>query len=227
MNFSKIFFLTLIIFPLVSCVQDDFVDDFVEPELRLITNLQSLKIDESFQLDYIYLNNIGQAEEVDVLWTSSDESIVSVTETGLITALEPGMVIINIEALVDEVILTDEVLLEVTETETVVEEVISLEGTIVTTSSYILTGDFTLTETVSGVELLIADNYRASSALPGLFIYLSNNRNSIANALEISEVRVFNGAHQYDIPGVGINDFSHIVYFCKPFNVKVGEAELQ
>ncbi|MEM9549152.1 MAG: hypothetical protein AAGA77_24405, partial [Bacteroidota bacterium] len=62
--------------------------------------------------------------------------------------------------------------------------------------------------------------------LPGLYVYLTNNRNTTANALEIGAVEVFNGAHTYTVEDVGINDYKFLLYFCKPFNVKVGDGEI-
>jgi len=104
----------------------------------------------------------------------------------------------------------------------------SISGTINTTSSYKLTGSFTFSESAqsSDLELKLDDDYCASTALPGLYVYLSNNRNNISSGLEIGAVEVFSGAHTYNIPNTGINDYSFIVYFCKPFNVKVGDGEL-
>ena len=57
------------------------------------------------------------------------------------------------------------------------------------------------------LELQFASNYTASSALPGLFIYLSNNANTNGDALEIGPVTDFSGAHSYTIPNTGILDY--------------------
>jgi hypothetical protein len=99
-------------------------------------------------------------------------------------------------------------------------------GTIQTTSSYALEGDFKLKKNGDNLILEFYEDYEASTALPGLYVYLSNNRNSIANAFEISAVETFSGAHSYSIENVGINDYKFLVYFCKPFNVKVGDGEI-
>nr|HQU58856.1 hypothetical protein [Saprospiraceae bacterium] len=75
--------------------------------------------------------------------------------------------------------------------------------------------------------LEIADNYRASTSLPGLYLYLTNNPATVNNALEVGKVAVFDGAHSYHISGVGINDYDYLLYWCKPFSVKVGDGEMQ
>ena len=77
-----------------------------------------------------------------------------------------------------------------------------------------------------GVVIDIDDTYVADAGLPGLYIYLSNNPNSIANALEIGEVTVFEGEHNYEVPNVELNEYNFLVYFCKPFNVKVGDGAI-
>ena len=46
------------------------------------------------------------------------------------------------------------------------------------------------------------------------------------NAFEIGRVATFSGVHSYTIPNKGINDYNYIVYFCKPFNVKVGHGQI-
>ena len=103
----------------------------------------------------------------------------------------------------------------------------TIDGTIRTTTFYPLEGSFQYSETEDGgVHIDIAADYIADNRLPGLYIYLSNNPNSIFNALEIEEVTTFSGAHEYTVPEVGFEDYNFIVYFCKPFNVKVGDAAL-
>ena len=78
----------------------------------------------------------------------------------------------------------------------------------------------------NNLELKIENNYKASTSLPGLYLYLTNNPNTIANAKKIQKVAVFNGAHSYIIENTSINEFSHLLYWCKPFSVKVGDGEI-
>lgn len=79
---------------------------------------------------------------------------------------------------------------------------------------------------LKNLDVSIKNNYRASTSLPGLYVYLSNNPNSINGAKEIGRVRIFNGAHNYQISNTGINDYKYILYWCKPFSVKVGHGEI-
>jgi hypothetical protein len=100
-------------------------------------------------------------------------------------------------------------------------------GVIETTSFYTLTGTFEITETDTGIRIDIGEDYEASESLPGLYIYLGNNPNSIGNAVEIQGVQVFAGAHSYEVEGVGINDYDFLLYWCKPFGVKVGDGKIE
>ena len=76
------------------------------------------------------------------------------------------------------------------------------------------------------LKLSFADNYNASTALPGLYIYLTNNPSTNVGAYEIGAVTDFDGAHSYDLPNsISLMDYEYVLYFCKPFNVKVGDGQ--
>lgn len=226
-----LFFPVLIALVLSSCIKDDFIEDFVEPEIRITNSIDTLGVDSIFTYEVSYFNNIGVLETVEVDWSTSDASIVDINDNGEATGVAEG------DAVIKASYVNPESGSEVIDTRNVtvgmailppdtMNELRSKDGVIVTTSSYALEGDFTFNEEEEGVLIDIANNYVASTALPGLYIYLSNNRNSIANALEVGRVEVFSGAHSYSVPDVGYEDYNFVVYFCKPFNVKVGEAEL-
>jgi hypothetical protein len=104
----------------------------------------------------------------------------------------------------------------------------SYQGTIRTTSSYELTGSYEYGLNDAGQLVLdIGDDYVASTAIPRLFVYLSNNPNSPSGAYEIAEVTVFSGAHSYVLPSsIDISDYKYILYWCKPFIVKVGDSTI-
>lgn len=220
--FSFTLFLAL---TLTACIQDDIVFDTVEPELRITAAVDTIAVDSSYQFDAVYLNNVGVAEAIDVLWESNAPDIIDIDADGLATALQLGSATITASFDDGTVLVQDAVEVHTG------EETISLStersGVIRTTSSYLLEGDFTIREQGNGIQLDIADNYRASTALPGLYIYLTNNPNTIANALEIGGVETFSGAHSYTIPNVSLETYNYVLYFCKPFNVKVGDGQIQ
>lgn len=207
-----------------SCIKDDFVEDTIDPILRITTILESIEINSEFQFEALYLNNVGQEEDVQYVWSSSDANIISMSKEGLATAVNAGTATVKVEYSDGNIRVEDEI--ELTVGEETVEGSNSISGKIKTTSSYVLEGEFVFSETSSGINIAFSEDYKASSALPGLFVYLSNNKNSIADALEISDVKTFSGAHEYNVTDVAFNEYKYLLYFCKPFNVKVGDGEL-
>ncbi len=207
-----------------GCIGDDILFDTLDPELRITNAPDVLALNDTYTFEAMYLNNVGVEEMVDLEWSSLNPDIISIDSDGMAEALSEGTTSIRVQYDDGTNIFQDDAIVEVGDM-TVVTPV-QRTGTINTTSSYVLTGDFTLSEEGNGVKLDIAANYQASTALPGLYVYLSNNPNSIASAYEIGAVQTFSGAHSYTIPNTGINDYNYVVYFCKPFNVKVGHGDI-
>ena len=214
----------LLIALMYGCIGNDYLFDEVEPELRISNSLDTIAINSSFEFKATFLNNVGQEEAVPLNWESSDNEIISIDENGLATAKNTGQSIISVTYESPEQLYSDAVTVVVGEMNIVDND---RSGSINTTSSYVLTGDFTIEENFNGILVTFANNYQASSSLPGLYLYLSNNPNSIADAYEVGKVDVFTGAHQYDIQGIGINEYNYLLYYCKPFNVKVGHGEIE
>ena len=101
------------------------------------------------------------------------------------------------------------------------------EGEIISTSGYTLQGNFRYEHDGTQITLYLDENYRASSSLPGLYVYVGNNPRTINGAVEISAVTVFNGAHEYVLPPhIELTDYKYIIYWCKPFSVPVGEGTI-
>jgi len=94
-----------------------------------------------------------------------------------------------------------------------------------TVSSYQLEGSATL-RLDNGLKLVLSDDFVTTNALPGLYLYLTNNTSTISNALEIGAVKKFSGGQVYDVPtNTGLQDYSHVLFYCKPFVVPVGKGE--
>lgn len=214
---------------LAGCIGDDFIDDQVVERLSFDNPITQIQINESYQFEVTFFNNVGQPESADIVWSSSNPAVAEISATGLLTAISEGETRISVRVtLEDGTLITEEQDIMVTLEATMNEEPVTKSGTIITTSSYLLTGDFTISEidNSENLDLQIADNYQASTALPGLYLYLSNNPNSISGALELGGVEVFNGAHSYEISNTGINEYKYLLYWCKPFSVKVGHGEI-
>ena len=208
-----------------GCIKDDLVDDAQDPMLRITTLVDTLRLNSSQQFESMYLNGIGREETVPVVWTSSDTSAIVIDINGLAWAKDSGWAYIAVQYPGDTIPLKDSILVTVGETTVVTPT--QRAGVVSSSSSYELSGNFVLNTSGNDLILTFADNYEASSALPGLFIYLSNNANTNVGALEIGPVTEFSGAHSYTIPNTGILDYQNVLYFCKPFNVKVGHGAIE
>ena len=214
---------------LTGCVGDDFIEDRVEERISIDNPISEIQVNDTYQLNVTFFNNVGQAESANLNWSSSNATVAEITNTGLLTALSEGESIISVS-----VTLEDGTTVREEKTITVTTEPVdnsgpaTKSGVIVTTSSYTLTGNFTLSEITDtqNLDLQIDASYQASTALPGLYLYLSNNPNSVSGALELGAVQVFNGAHSYEIANTGINEYKYLLYWCKPFSVKVGHGEI-
>ncbi len=204
-----------------SCIGDDIVEDRVDPELRIMNPIDSLQLGSQYTFIATYFNEVGIEESQEIAWTTDDNSIVSVSDNGVAQAISLGTT--QLTAFTTDGSTSNTFSLGVGENP-IVTEVASKNGTIEPSSFYELDGDFTITQEGDDLKIVFENNYVASSALPGLYVYLTNNPNTIGGATEISEVTVFSGAHEYLVPNQDINGFSHLLYFCKPFNVKVGDG---
>lgn len=220
---------TLLLLLFTSCIGDDIVFDTIPERLTINNPIDSLQLDSSYQFEASFFNNIGDPEQRSIAWTSTDQSIISINSDGLATALTLGEVMINATVTsTNNTLIEDEIRVVVSENETVAPPPpAERNGVIQTTSSYVLEGTFTLNEENGALKLSFESDYRASSSLPGLYVYLTNNPNTINNAFEIGKVPTFSGEHSYTISGPELDEYNYVLYFCKPFGVKVGDGEIQ
>ena len=224
MKLSPLYLLILIV-SFSSCIGDDFIDDFVEPVIRITNAIDTLAVGETYQLEAQFFNNVGQQIESEILWASSDEEVAIVSDEGLLWGRQKG------DALITASVDYEGEVLSISRSIAIDEETVATptfrNGTLRTTSSYNLRGGFELTTIEGGVRLSFDEDYFTDDVLPGLYIYLTNNPNTVRDAHVIQEVEIFKGEHSYDVLDVGLNDFSHVLYFCKPFNVKVGDGAFE
>lgn len=212
---------------LIGCIGEDIVFDEVDPVVRFTNPITSLEVSTSFQFEYTFLDNVGkEATPSSVFWTSSDASILTIDDQGLAQAVSNGTVTVGVEATLADLRATTDLTFDITGDPTMMLET-SREGTVNTTSTYPLMGDFVLSQEDSGLKLSFSSGYVADTALPGLYVYLSNNPNTISGALEIGAVTQFSGAHEYAISNAGLFDYDYVLYFCKPFNEKVGHGDIE
>lgn len=204
------------------CIGDDILFDRIEAQLRLLNPIDTLAMGDSYQFELAYFNMTGVEENrQEVTWYSSATEIISIDRQGIALARMEGRSILSVAGISRGGTTVGTEWALVVGTSTILSGT-TRKGKLTSTNSYLLTGDFQLSDSSDRVALAFSDNYSASTALPGLYVYLSNNPNSIDSAFEIGKVEVFEGMHQYVIKEVKINDYAHLIYYCKPFQVKVG-----
>lgn len=198
----------------------------LSPTLEILNRITEISAETSYQFEISYKDEMGNAvNPSELTWISSDESVIKIASDGTISALNAGTATITVSLVHSNTILLDQNVVRVNALESV--ESTSFQGKLATKSGYTLEGSFTFSKTEDGLLLALGDDYKASSTLPGLYVYLSNNNNTTAQAYEIAAVKIFSGAHSYLLPSsIGLKYYQYILYWCKPFNVKVGEAKI-
>ena len=281
---------------LLSCVGEDLVNDYVDPDLRISNAILSIPEGVQYQFTARFFDESGtKVENPTLVWLVDPPTALSIAQDGTIQAIAAGeaTVIVQTTGLRGDIIearttfsvtavtstdtststsetstmtadsetstlTTDtETSTMTTETETstmttdtetstmTIETETSTttidnntgsgivlapqfyEGEIISTSIYILEGNFRYEHNGTQITLSLDENYRASTSLPGLYLYLGNNPNTVNGAIEIAKVTVFNGAHEYILPpSIELADYKYLIYWCKPFSVPVGEGTI-
>lgn len=231
-RFSLTYFLPL--FLLQSCIGEDLINDFVDERVTIVNPIDSLELSKTYTFQARFFDNAGLEKALPVQWSSSDPLIASVTNQGLVTSLKTGRVKIIAKAqLTTEKSVADTVRIQVVNKPVsgggATGNTVLRSGTIRSTSNYALKGDFSISRSATGnLVISISEFYVADTNLPGLYVYLTNNPNTAKDAYEIGKVTVFKGAHSYILPtNVDLNTYSHILYWCKPFSVKVGDGAIK
>lgn len=224
-----VFFIALLTFN--SCIQEDIVDDAVPEEIRIISSVNSLKIGDIVKFEASYFNNVGIQENKTIVWESSNPNVLSIDlETTNITAEAEGTATITAQTEGISGLLTDsQIVTVVKEGEIVVPVETVKKGAFSATSSYDSSGDFEIIKTTNGIQINLASNYIGDESLPGFALFLTNNPNTLTNALEIDAYDDGNGTHykgafSYNVDGVGLNDYQYLVQWCRPFSILVGQA---
>ena len=266
-----------------QCIGEDFIDDYVEPNLRITNPIVSIREGLSYQFQARFFDESGaQVENPNFSWSATPPSALNISNDGTITALAVGEVSVHVsvqglrgeniatalefsvtplltvemetttpttdttssttvtettgsstETTTDTMSSTTDTSTTTTGTSTaetddgIVESEHFFEGQIRSTSSYLLEGNFRYEFDGQHIVLSLGENYRADTALPGLYVYLTNNPTTPSGGYEIGKVTIFEGAHQYNLPAsIALMDYKYILYWCKPFSVKVGDALL-
>ena len=151
-------------------------------------------------------------------WRSSDPSIATIDNTGLLSAMMPGTV--NIIASTDNIDSFPAFLEILGESRT---GMFMESGT-----SYTVRGTVLLETLENGSLMLQFGSDFSSSNGPGLHVFLSTANRINAGSLDLGDLKMPSGAQSYQIPGtVELETYNWVVIHCVPFNVTFGFAELK
>jgi hypothetical protein len=204
-----------------GCIGTDIVPDFVEPTIVIENSIVNLQVGDTFQLTAVYFDSTGSPTNEELLWSTSDDQVLEVSGDGLIEGISIGVAIITAQR--NEMMASVEIEVSMEETEVMNARTADIR----TTSSYPLSGIATLTIDGSNSRLDLSEDFSTTDRLPGLYLYLTNNPGTINGALELGPVEQFEGAQTYEVPDdVELFTYNYVLFYCKPFTVKVGDGEL-
>ena len=155
-----------------------------------------------------------------LVWSSSNEAVVTIGSDGIATAVGSGKATI------------------VAESDGIVSNAIELEvsgdrsGTFSGANGYNASGTATLKEVNGQIILELSANFSTDFAL-GTFIYLANNNTSGSTVrsagIELGEITQ-NGARTFNVtasfPDVTLSQYQYVIVLCKPASIVFGFAEL-
>ncbi len=184
---------------------------------------KSVKLGETLQLVAQGFNteDVKVQSNNGIVWNSSDVSIASVSDSGLVTALSDGL--ITITATIDGI---------VSEPYPLIVGFVARLGVFMDANGYNTSGMATLFIDSSGDLILeLSSDFQTSFAL-GTFLYMANSTTGSvvgAQGLEVSEISGNGGAtfnlSQID-SNITIDDYQYVILLCKPFSITFGSAEL-
>ena len=246
----------LFLFLFYGCVGEDFINDYVDPSLRITNPILEIREGGSYQFMVQFYDESGtKVTQSNLSWSVNPPNALTVRQDGTITAVTAGQTTLSVRttglqgnpvqttttfnitvAPVDvstpttattSATTTSTTTNTGTDTNGVVVATPFYEGQIRSTSSYLLEGNYRYEHNGEYILVTLDSGYQADTALPGLYVYLGNNPSTTAGAYEIGPVTIFQGAHEYSLPStIELMDYQYILYWCKPFNVKVGETKL-
>jgi len=208
---------------LTGCIGEESVDEeeINQEELIITSTISSLKLGESYQLEFEYKNKEGvQTDDVSTEWESTAPEILSVSNEGEITGTELGeaMVFLTVnESLSDfiEVVVADSTIFTN-----------SRKGEFEGANGYNVSGNCELILMEEELELKLKSDFNSESG-PGLFVYLSNSASSVSDGISLGELKSNEGTQSYIVEeGIELSTYDYVIIYCKPFGVPFGQAQL-
>ena len=148
-------------------------------------------------------------------WGSSDPSILTIDNSGLATAQNPGIVVIFASA---DGIQSQNISVQINDDKKT--------GTFTPSpgSNYNVGGSVELVTVGENLVVNFGSDFHSSSG-PNLHVYLSPSGGVGAGSIDIGALQSTSGAQTYNVPaGYELNDFNYVIVHCVPFNVTFGQA---
>lgn len=211
------------------------------PEIVEFTeSLTSIDIDaENIPPLRVQFTNFKALEQdVPIIWTSSDTSILEIDENGNIAPIEKGSVTVTATVANDftdkDEDISASINIEVSEETVVViapepepQATIVAMGSFLGLTGYSAAGGFEIAEEAETSTVQFTPNFDTGS-VPDLVLYLSNSIQTNAGALLISDKVSNSGAQIFTLPeGANQLDYQYVLLYCRAFNVPVGFAKIE
>ena len=219
---------------LASCIGEDIVEDGQDPEVRITNPIDSIQTGNTHTFTTKFLDNVGKDQTPDsTRWLSSDKTIATIDQKGVLNALTVGKVTITVTAFLNDLKATsDTSIFKVVSTPVVNMMNTGDRSGSIAQSSYTISGDFTLTKQGNGIVIRLESNY-LSTGIPGLVLYLSNGPNQrppngvrrVASIDSRGSTRA-TGPLEFTVDNVGLFDYSYLLFWCEPFNIKIAHGQI-
>ena len=218
---------------LASCIGEDIIDDRVEPSIVITNLIDSIQTGNTHTFTTKFLDNVGKAQTPDsIQWRSSNKTIATIDQKGVLNALNVGKVKITVTAFLNDLNATSDTSIKVVSTPVVNMMSTGDRSGSIAQSSYTISGDFTLTRQGDGIVIRLESNY-LSTGIPGLVLYLSNGPNQrppngvrrVASIDSRGSTRA-TGPLEFTVDNVGLFDYNYLLFWCEPFNIKIAHGQI-
>ncbi|MEM7372477.1 MAG: DM13 domain-containing protein [Bacteroidota bacterium] len=197
------------------------VDPSVLAEISITSSRSDLFIGDTLQFQSVLRNASGAIlTDKEISWTSTNPSICTVNEDGVVLALAEGET--QIIASSEGVNSLPAPLMVMAPADT-----ITRMGSFQGLNGYNVKGTATLM-TIDGESTLMFDPDFQSSNGPGLYVYLSPNATNVSGGVKLEKLQATSGMQTYAIPAnVNPQDFDHVLIYCQPFGAPFGTATFE
>ncbi len=186
-------------------------------EIRILTDVSTVAVGDTIQFMAEVTNILGEVlHDLEVEWSSSEPQVFNFFSSGNGVTVMEGISMIKASS---GMIMSPIKNIEIGSAQ-------NLEATFSGLNGYTVSGMAVLSQSGPNLVLKFKDNFNAQPG-PGLFVYLSNNMNSVAGGREISTLKANSGSQVYEIANTDINAFQFVIIHCKPFNVPFGAGKFE